>query len=324
MYPENGTNGIENPTDVPQSPTLPHLRHHQPTTDDNNDHTTLGMSQRHTNALRRPLSPGGIDSNSMRIQLQTPFSDLGESSEVGRRKELVVDRAMRAFELKDGMAAGQWGDEGWIRDGMRLVWRGRIVRDEEELGQVVKDVSFSPEAWPGTDGQTSDTLHTFHMVARRVDSASASSSRKVPPITRIHLPEQASTPEAVPAVLPLPRDRATTALQDSLHYLYFMARHHLCHLLDAPPLGWYDTFPPPVIEQTVAREAVMSVVKGVAQARLEREEGWEGWEGAFAETMAVEGEREAIETELRGLWSSAVGRPWEDGPAGEHVSVELE
>jgi hypothetical protein len=24
---------------------------------------------------------------------------------------------------------------------MRLVWRGRIVRDEEELGQVVKDVS---------------------------------------------------------------------------------------------------------------------------------------------------------------------------------------
>ena len=76
----------------------------------------------------------------MRIQIQTPFSDLGESSEGGRRKELVVDRGMRAFELKDGMAAGQWGDAGWIRDGMRLVWRGRIVRDEEELGQVVKDV----------------------------------------------------------------------------------------------------------------------------------------------------------------------------------------
>jgi len=143
MYPENGTNGIENqiPADVPQSPTIPHLRHHQPTTDDHNDHTNLGLRQRHANPPLRPISPGGIDGHSMRIQIQTPFSDLGESSENGRRKELVVDRAMRAFELKDGMAAGQWGDEGWIRDGMRLVWRGRIVRDEEELGQVVKDVS---------------------------------------------------------------------------------------------------------------------------------------------------------------------------------------
>lgn len=144
MYPENGTNGIENANanaDVPQSPTIPHLRHHQPTTDDNNDHTTLGLRHRHAPLQPRPISPGGIDSSSMRIQIQTPFSDLGESSEGGRRKELVVDRAMRGFELKDGMAAGQWGDEGRIRDGMRLVWRGRIVRDEEELGQVVKDVS---------------------------------------------------------------------------------------------------------------------------------------------------------------------------------------
>jgi len=260
----------------------------------------------------------------MRIQIQTPFSDLGESSEGGRRKELVVDRGMRASELKDGMAAGQWGDEGWIRDGMRLVWRGRIVRDEEELGQVAKDVSLFLEVWDGTNDKTSDTLHIFHMVARRTETASAPSSRTVPPITRIHLPEPASVPEAVPTVLAPPRDRATTALQDSLHYLYFMARHHLCHLLDAPPLAWYDTFPPPVIEQTVAREAVMSVVKGVAQARLDREEGWEGWEGAFAETTTVEGERDAMEIEMRGLWSSAVGRSWEDGPAGEHVSVELE
>lgn len=141
MYPENGPNGIENQADVPQSPTIPHLRHHQPTTADNNDHTTLGLRQRHATAPPRPISPGGVDSNSMRIQIQTSFSDLGESSENGRRKELVVDRGMRAFELKDGMANGQWGDEGWIRDGMRLVWRGRIVRDEEELGQVVKDVS---------------------------------------------------------------------------------------------------------------------------------------------------------------------------------------
>lgn len=104
-----------------------------------------------------------------------------------------------------------------------------------------------------------------------------------------------------------------------------MARHHLCHLLDAPPLVWYATIPPPVVEQAVAREAVMSVVKGVAQVRSDREEGWESWDGAFAETAVVEGlERPALETELRGLWSSSLGRPWEDGPVGEQVSVELE
>jgi hypothetical protein len=104
-----------------------------------------------------------------------------------------------------------------------------------------------------------------------------------------------------------------------------MTRHHLCHLLDAPPLAWYATIPPPVVEQAVAREAVMSVVKGVAQTRLDREEGWEDWDGAFAETASVEElERQALEAELRGLWSSSLGRSWQDGPVGEQVSVELE
>lgn len=163
------------------------------------------------------------------------------------------------------------------------------------------------------------------MVARRIESASASTSRTVPPITRIHLPEQASTPESAAPALTPPRDRATTALQDSLHYLFFMARHHLCHLLDALPLAWYDAIPPPVVEQKVAREAVMSVVKGVAQVRYDREEGWEGWEQAFADVATAQSlEKDVMETELRGLWSSAVGRSWEDGSAGEHVSVELE
>jgi hypothetical protein len=80
-----------------------------------------------------------------------------------------------------------------------------------------------------------------------------------------------------------------------------------------------------LVEQAVAREAVMSVVKGVAQVRLDREEGWEDWDGAFAETVYVEGlERQGLETELRGLWSASLGRSWQDGPVGEQVSVELE
>jgi len=162
------------------------------------------------------------------------------------------------------------------------------------------------------------------MVARRIESAS--SSRFVPPMAT-HVPvTQTSTPEpASSTYLTPPGTRATVALQDSLHYLYFMARHHLCHLLNIPPLAWYDTVPPPVVEQVVARQAVISVIKGVAQTRMTREEGWEDWEGAFAETSAVEGsDRTPSETEVRALWSSLVGRSWNDGQEGEQVSVELE
>ena len=162
------------------------------------------------------------------------------------------------------------------------------------------------------------------MVARRIETAS--SSRFVPPIathvpvTQTSIPEPASSTHLTP-----PSTRATVALQDSLHYLYFMARHHLCHLLNIPPLAWYDTVPPPVVEQAIARQAVMSVIKGVAQTRMTREEGWEDWEGAFAETSAVEGsDRTSSETEVRALWSSLVGRSWNDGQEGEQVSVELE
>ena len=161
------------------------------------------------------------------------------------------------------------------------------------------------------------------MVARRNEVAS--SSRNIPPITRIHAHEQTPRADAPPSHLMPPRDQTTTALQDSLHYLFFMARHHLCHLLDAPPLAWDDTIPPPVVPQAVAREAVKSVVKGVALARATREEGWEAWDRAFDPTETVEDlKRGELEGEMLALWASAVGRPWEDGSAGEQVCVELE
>lgn len=76
----------------------------------------------------------------MRIQIQTPMSESSSS-----KKEIAVERALSVKELKDGLASGRWGSdqEGveWAREGMRLVWRGRIVRDEETLGEVVKSVS---------------------------------------------------------------------------------------------------------------------------------------------------------------------------------------
>jgi hypothetical protein len=69
----------------------------------------------------------------------------------------------------------------------------------------------------------------------------------------------------------------------------------------------------------------MSVVKGVAQTRLAREEGWEDWQGVFDEVSTVAAsERQARESEVRALWSSLVGRSWNEGQEGDHVSVELE
>lgn len=45
-------------------------------------------------------------------------------------------------ELKAELGAGRFGEgEIWEREGMRLVWQGRIVRDEEKLGDVIRDVS---------------------------------------------------------------------------------------------------------------------------------------------------------------------------------------
>jgi hypothetical protein len=167
-------------------------------------------------------------------------------------------------------------------------------------------------------------LHIFHIVARRIESSTP--LRSTPSISQsdhvIH--EIRPTASSSHSFNP-PSDRATVALHDSLHYLFFLARHHLCCLLGSVPLAWQDTYPPPIIEQATARQAVMSVLNGVAQTRSSREEGWENWRGAFEEMATLEKtEWSATESEIRALWSSLVGRPWKDGYEGERVSVELE
>lgn len=170
-------------------------------------------------------------------------------------------------------------------------------------------------------------MHTFHLVARR----SASPTRPPRPSLdslRGHTNRPTDAPTTVDsteATLRPPRDRTSIALQDSLHYLYFIARHHLCLLLDAQPLVWGETVPPPLIDQEVAEQAVKSVIKGVAQTRMGREEGWEEWEQAFtmAESIIARG-RSALEDEIRARWSDSVGRPWSDDKRGNEVPVELE
>lgn len=123
--------------------------------------------------------------------------------------------------------------------------------------------------------------------------------------------------------LQTPRDRTSIALRDSLHYLYFLARHHLCALLGSTPLAWHGTVPPPVVDQAAAEQAVKSVLKGVARAS--REEGWESWERAFEDVnTAGKNGRSEVENQVRALWASSLGRGWADGLAGNAVAVELE
>ena len=50
---------------------------------------------------------------------------------------------MTVLELKREIAhGGLAGDEKWEGEGMRLVWQGRIARDEEKVGEIVGNVSI--------------------------------------------------------------------------------------------------------------------------------------------------------------------------------------
>lgn len=122
------------------------------------------------------------------------------------------------------------------------------------------------------------------------------------------------------------------ALSDSIHYLLFTSRHHLFSLLGLEPLKWENTVPPPVVSQSEAREAVLSVVKAYAAHRDTTEEGWDNWELAFAEdsddglkrVWDETGQRHGIEREINDLWSCLLNRNWSNRDVGEKAEVEIE
>lgn len=77
----------------------------------------------------------------IRINVQTPFSESGSS--LRKREGWPVRPSMTVQEVKDEIARGDLGEEErWERDGMRLVWQGRIVRDEETIDEVIGSVSI--------------------------------------------------------------------------------------------------------------------------------------------------------------------------------------
>lgn len=179
---------------------------------------------------------------------------------------------------------------------------------------------------PPTDcNQVEELVHSFHLVARRSESATPIQPRAQSTASRGAAAQVSDVSSAFTHPLSAPLDRATIAFHDSLHYLFFLARHHLCHLLDAPPLAWHDTVPQPIVEQATAQQAVISIIRGIAQPRSTREEGWEGWEGLFDDIQSLTPTtREERESQIKSLWSSRIGRPWREGDEGEDVAVELE
>lgn len=121
------------PLPDPASPSFQSLHRHQPTqTAEPYRDTSPSGSIR-----RRPLT--SRDPDAIYIDIKTPFDDA-----LQRRKEgYPVSRTASVREVKDGIAVGQYGGSPgvWVRPGMRLVWQGRIIRDEETVSDVVANVS---------------------------------------------------------------------------------------------------------------------------------------------------------------------------------------
>jgi hypothetical protein len=183
-------------------------------------------------------------------------------------------------------------------------------------------------------------VHTLHLVARRLGGTPA-----LPRVGSGYFNQALPVPSDVPA--PEPSIAATVeaathlssarpetqALVDSIHYLLFTARHHLFHLLGREPLAWSDTVPPPVVDQAIAREAIMSVVRTIVTARPAEERSlWAEWEMAFdgddqaalARTWRQADSRDAIERDIQVVWKERVGKAWADNEDEQVVEVEIE
>ena len=118
----NRGGSAQDPREAPVAPSSPQLTtafHHGPA---EMDTSILN--------LRKPHTEQGRDT--LRVAIATPFS------ENARRKERKIPAAHTVRQLKDEIAQDE--EERYERIGMRLVWQGRIVRDEEVLGDVVGKV----------------------------------------------------------------------------------------------------------------------------------------------------------------------------------------
>jgi len=296
--------------DAPLPPTSPNLSaFHRPTAQP--DATQL------LPALRRKVTQQTEEV--LRIAVATPFNDND------RRKERSVPANSTVGAFKDQLARDE--EDQWEREGMRLVWRGRIVRDDETLGTIIGEVGVRSPGCSGHADQQREVgqVHTFHLVARRLGGSRPTlSSRNT---ASEPIPSSSAAPSPGLSALASGSARNTQAIADTLHFTLFLIRHHLCIVLGATPLAWDEVVPKPTVDQATAKTAIMSVLRAYVTLQGGRDEAWESWELAYEDEGAItwdSGRRDKVIDEIKGIWSGRVVRNWRDGPAGEQVEIELE
>ncbi|WWC89787.1 uncharacterized protein L201_004713 [Kwoniella dendrophila CBS 6074] len=323
----------------PTSPTLSStFRHHQP----QHGHGTgtgtgaVEPSEASSSSSVRHRTPythmddSNIDEDLVRISIQTPFGDLGGTR--SRKKEgWPFNKNKTIEELKQDLINGKIHGAGtWEKDGMRVVYHGRIVRDNETLKDIIGKIE--PEH-----------VYVFHLVARRIPVTPLPTSGIMHQhLSEFPLPPQISSVHPAPfspipttssayssALTSLAVSTNSLALGDTIHYLLFTSRYHLFRLLGMKPLKWDNVVPHPTISQEKAREAIMSVIKVFAKEKESREEGWENWQRAFdgdsdeaLKKMWEQLKRDRIMKEVKALWATAIGRNMSENE--EKVQVEVD
>ncbi|WWC60877.1 uncharacterized protein I303_103453 [Kwoniella dejecticola CBS 10117] len=328
-HPHN-TNG--EPSPLPGAPTSPSLsstfRHPAP-----NDPSESSLRHRtpyahpdgpHDGAQRSNFNPA-LSAGHVRISIQTPFGDLGGSR--SRRKEgWPLPLTKTVSSIKEDLISGRLEGAGtWEKEGMRIVYHGRIIRDQETLQEIIGKVD-------------PDQVYVLHLVARRIPVTPLPTSGIIHQnLSEFPLPPQTSTNSTI-SFLPTPTTPTMSAvastsnslaLADTMHYLLFTSRYHLFSLLGMTPLKWDEMMPKPLMTQSSAREAIMSVVRVFAEDRQSREEGWENWQDAFVGDDEIDLKkvwddlkREGTEREIKSLWATATGRNMAEG--NESVQVQID
>lgn len=90
---------------------------------------------------RRITQPSKGDT--IRIAIATPLSDRD------RRKERDISAGSTIAQVKDIIAGDE--EESWERSSMRLIWNGRVLRDEEVLRDFLITVSYTAQRFCAAD-----------------------------------------------------------------------------------------------------------------------------------------------------------------------------
>lgn len=78
--------------------------------------------------------------NTIRINVLAPYIEQGPS----RPRGYPVDKGMTVAHLKDALCAGKYGGMPCRRDKMKIICKGRLLEEEEKLGDVVGPVCIIP------------------------------------------------------------------------------------------------------------------------------------------------------------------------------------